>query len=142
MLLEAKMRPDDACGFVRGQHVETHNFCAQLLRVPRTLAQQRLRDALPAGARAHVDELDVRAPAGRRLDAGDTERSFAVLREEDTACADVVERVRPFVGPRLRLLERPRHLLLELLPQLAQDGLVGLGRGTDLHGRVNHPVRR
>ena len=109
---------------------------------PRACAEQRLRHALPARPRADVDELDVRAPADRRLDASDPEHALAVLGEEHAARADVVERVLPLVGPRLRLLERPRHLLLELLPQLAQHGLVGLGGGTDRHGRVSHPVRR
>ena len=40
-----------------------------LLRVVRARCEQRLRDALPARARADVDELDVRDAALRRLDA-------------------------------------------------------------------------
>ena len=54
--------------------------------------------------------------------------------------ADVVERVLPLVVPASpAMLERPRHLVLELLPELAQDRLVGLG-GTADRSRRRHPT--
>src|ERR1700750_2471975 len=69
-------------------------------------------------------------------------RPRPLRRDEDPAAADVVERVGPLFFPRLALAERPRHLALELLPQLAQDGLVGLARAARRHGLVSHPTRR
>src|SRR5437763_842655 len=77
----------------------------------------------------------------RRLDPRDTERPLGVLGDEDTTAADVVERVGPLVGPRLAFAERLRHLLLELGPELAEHGLVGLGRAADRHG-TSDPVSR
>ena len=70
----------------------------------------------------------------RRLGAGDADHPLVVLGEEDRARLDVAARVRPLLVPRLRLAGRVRHLGLELLPELAEDGLVGEGRAADPHG--------
>ena len=43
--------------------------------------------------------------------------------------------------PRLRVADRLGHLALELLPELAQDRLVRLGRAPDRHG-TSEPIRR
>ena len=80
-------------------------------------------------------------PRSRRLDAPDPDRALVVLGDEDAAAADVVERVGPLLLPRLGLADRLGHLALELLPELAQDRLVGLGRAPDRHG-TSEPIRR
>ena len=79
----------------------------------------------------------------RLVDLGDADRPVAVFRDEDPAGGDLLARVAPFVLPGLRLeAGRIWHLLLELLPELAQDRLVGLRRGADSYGFVSHPVSR
>jgi hypothetical protein len=84
----------------------------------------------------------MRAAAHRRFDPRNADRPLVVLGKEDTPSAQVVESVGPLIGPRLRLLELPRHLALELLPEVAQHRLVGLGGAADRQGRVSHPVSR
>ena len=126
---------------VRRDHLERHERRTARLRVVRAGGDQRLRDALPPRAGADVHELDVRDTALGRLDAPDADRALVVLGDEDAAAADVVERVRPLLLPRLGLADRLGHLALELLPELAQDRLVGLGRAADRHG-TSEPIRR
>ena len=140
LLLEAEARPHDAGRLVRRQHVEADEPRALLACVPRAFAQERLRDALPAGARTDVDELDVRASALRRLDARDAERALAVLGEEDAAGADVVERVRPLLRPRLRFLERPRAPPARTPPR-ARGGPPRRPRSQDGSSRPGQPTR-
>ena len=126
---------------VRRDHLERHERRTARLRVVRAGGDQRLRDALTPRAGADVHELDVRDTALGRLDAPDADRALVVLGDEDSAAADVVERVRPLLLPRLGLADRLGHLALELLPQLAQDRLVGLGGAADRHG-TSEPIRR
>jgi hypothetical protein len=105
------------------------------------LVEERLCDSPAAAALADVHELDVRTAPDGRLDSRDADRTGVVLGEEDPARANVVEDVRPLVRPRLRILDLPGHLALELLPELAQHRLVGLGSGTNRHGTYD-PVKR
>jgi len=121
--------------------LERHELGPAGLRVVRARRQQGLCNTLPTRTWADVDELEERHAALRRFDAPNSDRPIIVLGDEDAAAANVVERVGPFLLPRLRFADRLGHLALERLPELAQDRLVGLNGAPDLHGR-SEPVRR
>ena len=84
----------------------------------------------------------MRAPANGRCGLDDANSSVVVFGEVDRALCDVGPNARPLAFPRLALGARRRgHLDLELLPELAEHGLVGLGRAADVHG-TRIPVKR
>jgi len=88
--------------------------------------------------------LDVGCPVLGLLEARESNRPRIVVGDEHRTGCEVVEDVPPLLLPRLgdEALRRG-NLCLELLPELAQDRLVGLGCAADLHdGAVRSPVRR
>ena len=145
-LLAAKGKPDLGRSLLAGDDPVLSAFREGLGNgvEPRlAFGASRLFDRL-ASDLSHGDSSPltvVLARSALRLDPRDDHRPLVVLGEEHAAAADVVERVGPFVRPRLGLLDARRHLPLELLPEPAQRRLVGLGRTADRHGS-NEPVRR
>ena len=148
MNVETLLEPEPPPDGVRAPCSES-STCSETVAAPGSracAAQARrscLRDSLPPGARTNVDEVHVHRAVLRLVDLGDADRPVRVHREEDAAGGDLAASVLPLLLPRLRLeAGRLRHLALELLPELAQRGLVRLGRAADAYGFVSHPVSR
>jgi hypothetical protein len=133
-LLEAEAPPHLARRGVVGQHVEADPCRAAVAGVLHAGADECRGDALPARSRADVDYPDVRAALLRSLDPRYPDGTLVILGEEHPAAADVLERVAPFLFPRLALLDERRwHVRLELAPELLEYRLVRLRRATDRH---------
>ena len=142
--LEPEPPPDGVGRACCEQHVQrdrrAHPTPAPARRT-RGAAASRLLACARAGGHRRGARASRRASARRCL--RDPDRAFTVNREEHAARRDLPDRVGPFVVPRLRLeARRLGHLVLELLPELAQDRLVRLRRAADRYGFVSHPVRR
>ena len=140
---EAESAPDRPGGLVADHDVQRDRRRIGRASVRDALAQQRLRDTVPARRGPDVHEVDVHRAVVRPVDLRDTKRgAVVVLGEEDAACIDLPARVAPLLLPALRGEPgRLRHLALELLPELAERRLVGGRRGADVHG-VRAPASR
>ena len=145
MLAKPEPLPDRARRVVVPEHFEADDRRAFLLHLAHRFAQKRRRDALPPRARAYVHEDHVRATFLRPRRAHDSDCALVVFGDVDGASLDVGARVGPRPVPGL-VLEPLRlgHLALELLPELAQDRLVRLGRAADPHPAAPKriPVKR
>jgi hypothetical protein len=94
--------------------------------------------------RADVGEDDVPDVAFDHLRARPAEHAVVVLGEVDrAAAADVGGHVLPLLLPGLHVLGRSGQLGLELLPELAENRLIGLRRRPEIHApTILRPVSR
>jgi hypothetical protein len=140
-LREAEPLPNHHCVGVRRQHVEADVRHASLGERRHDLADERPQHAASAGARPHVRVRQVRS---RRLRLGGedvADCAVVVLGNRGESRSGIPGKVGPGLLPALAEARRRRNLPLELLPELADDRLVRLGRAPDLHGAIS-PARR
>ena len=122
---ETFVEPPRLC--VAQQHLETDVVETRLTRRIDQRAEQRSPDAPPARLRPDVEVGDVRGlPAAIAEHAEDeADRAPVLLGHERDAV--------PVLLPRLLKLRGPAQLLLELLPQFAQEGALAVGGASDRH---------
>ena len=140
-VLEAEPPPRGAAPLVREQHLEAHDAAR---RAPSRRRRTRASSAFATPCRRARGRTWTRCTCALPRVGASTRATptgpCVVLGEEDAAAADVVARCPPTPPPTSPGSPTGLgHLALELLPELAQDRLVGLGRAADRHGGQRRP---
>src|SRR5207237_5900352 len=116
--------PDLPRARVRLEHVERDTLRAALLDLAHAREDECLAHARSAGARTHVHDREMRAPAIRWRRVGHPRDAPVVLGQVDSAAGEAARDLRPLLLPALRTdVVGLGALGVELLDQLPEDGL-------------------